>query len=384
MKSNIFLILALFAGAALDVAFGESYDSFRPGQEWLDTDGNPIHAHGGSIIVVDGVYYWYGENKEKTTGLDDVWHMGVNLYSSKDLYNWKKEGTIIPPTPETKGGPLHPSSCMDRPHILYNERTKKFVCWLKIMSETEQGETVMMADSLKGPWTLVRSGLHPCGMSGGDFDLVKASDGKAYYYFERVHSELICADLTDDYTNVTGYYSTHAPRLAPPYVREAPAHFMWQGRHYLITSGTTGYFPNPSEVFVADTWHGPFKSLGDPHPTDKSRTSFHSQVSSVFKVPGKKNLYIALGDRWLPELMDIAYPEVEAAYANWFGLDYDKDLYDSYERKMKTRKEEWKKAKRPCTPDATVMARYVWLPIVFREGKPVIEWHDSWRISDFE
>lgn len=43
-------------------------NAFYPGQEWLDTDGKPIQAHGGSILCADGVYYWYGENKEKTLG----------------------------------------------------------------------------------------------------------------------------------------------------------------------------------------------------------------------------------------------------------------------------------------------------------------------------
>lgn len=50
------------------------YNSIRPGQVWLDTNGNRIQAHGGSIIYVDGVYYWYGENKEKTTGENKIWH----------------------------------------------------------------------------------------------------------------------------------------------------------------------------------------------------------------------------------------------------------------------------------------------------------------------
>lgn len=61
-------------------------------------------------------------------------------------------------------------------------------------------------------------------MNAGDFDLAVAKDGKAYYYYERVHSELICADLTEDYTNVTGFYSTHFPRKQPPDVREAAAY----------------------------------------------------------------------------------------------------------------------------------------------------------------
>ena len=116
--------------------------------------------------------------------------------------------------------------------------------------------------------------------------------------------ELICADLTDDYTDVTGYYSTHFPRIAPPYVREAPAHFIRNGKHYLLTSGTTGYLPNPSEAAVADTWHGPFIVLGNLHPSDTTNTSYHSQISSVFKVHGKEDLYIACADRWLPQAMD--------------------------------------------------------------------------------
>ena len=136
---------------------------------------------------------------------------------------------------------------MDRPHIIYNRDTKKYVCWLKIMNrDGSQTETVLTADSVLGPYTKVREGLKPLNMSAGDFDLAVAPDGKAYYYFERVHSETICADLTPDYTDVTGYYSTHFPHISPPYVREATAHFMRKGKHYLVTSGTTGYLPNPS------------------------------------------------------------------------------------------------------------------------------------------
>lgn len=52
----------------------------------------------------------------------------------------------------------------------------------------------------------------------------------------------------------------------------------------MMLDGTTGYFPNPSEAAVADTWHGPYDVLGDPHPDDNTHTSWHSQISSVFKV----------------------------------------------------------------------------------------------------
>ena len=351
------------------------YDRFYPGKVWLDTNGNRIHAHGGSVMYLDGFYYWYGENKEFTQPDNDIWHWGVRCYRSSDLYNWEDLGLIIPPTPDQPGSPLHPSSKMDRPHIIYNKKTKKFVCWLKIMaSDFEQTETVLTADSITGPYTVVRENLAPLNMNAGDFDLVVAPDGKAYYYFERVHSETICADLTADYTDVTGYYSTHFPRKCPPFVREATAHFLRNGKHYLVTSGTTGYYPNPSEIAIADTWHGPFTVLGDPHVGDPSATSFHSQISSVFKVPGKKDLYIACADRWIPGGMDAEYTEYAELFEVLFGGYCDDEAY------IKSCRERFEKLPVPRTAEAD----YVWLPFRFDGERPYIEWLDEWSLDDFE
>ena len=53
----------------------QTYQSIRPGQFWLDTDGKPIQAHGFQIFAADdGTYYWYGENKEHT-------HLGSNVWT---------------------------------------------------------------------------------------------------------------------------------------------------------------------------------------------------------------------------------------------------------------------------------------------------------------
>ena len=104
----------------------ERYDSIRPGQVWLDTAGKRIQAHGGSVMYLDGRYYWYGENKEYTGLKPGVWHWGVRCYRSDDLYNWEDLGLIIPPDTEDPKSSLHPSSYMDRPHILFNEKTGKF------------------------------------------------------------------------------------------------------------------------------------------------------------------------------------------------------------------------------------------------------------------
>ncbi len=352
----------------------KKYDCIRPGQVWLDTKGERIQAHGGSLTYLDGVYYWYGENKEFTDPEKGIWHWGVRCYRSDDLYNWEDLGLIIPPEPDDPDSSVNPHSMMDRPHIIYNGRTKKFVCWLKIMQKDgSQSETVLTADKLTGPYTKVREGLYPLGMSAGDFDLAVAPDGKAYYYFERVHSETVCADLTDDYTNVTGYYSTHFPRSHPPYVREATAHFVRNFKHYLITSGTSGYMPNPSEAAVADTWHGPYTVLGDPHVNDPSRTSFHSQISSVFKVPGKKDLYIACADRWMPNAMDVPYEFYEKIYDTLFDPDATEAERQDAMKKMSV-----------IPREKTREADYVWLPIRFDGDRPVIEWYDEWKIEDFE
>lgn len=186
------------------------YHSFRPGQAWLDTNGNRIQAHGGSVIFIDGIYYWYGENKEKTTGESDIWHWGVRCYSSTDLYNWEDRGLIIPPDVNDASS-LHPSAKLDRPHILYNKQTKKYVCWVKVMDDVAKTQTVtvLTADNILGPYVKVKEGVRPLGMNAGDFDLVAAEDGKAYYYFERVHSETICADLNEAYPHLQSRQSLY-------------------------------------------------------------------------------------------------------------------------------------------------------------------------------
>lgn len=365
------------------------YDRFYPGKPWLDTNGNRIQAHGGSIMFLDGIYYWYGENKEKTDGISPVWHWGVRCYTSTDLYNWEDRGLIIPPEPEDEISSLHPNRAMDRPHIIYNEKTKKYVCWLKIQNPDQtQSMTVLTADNILGPYTKVRENLKPHGMSSGDFDLVVAPDGKAYYYFEKVHTEIICTELSEDYLDVTDKYTSHFPKPYPPYVREAPAHFMRNGKHYLITSGTTGYSPNPSEVAIADDWHGPFQVLGDPHPQDESRTSYHSQVSCVFKVEGKKNLYIACADRWLPERMDDQYEEYAKMYEAFFNpaVDIMPLVMEIIARTGEQPKDgDVAGFVQKLLPVAnTQIADYVWLPIRFDGEMAYLDWHDEWRIEDYE
>jgi hypothetical protein len=386
MKRFLFLT-ALFCSLSL---WADRYHSIRPGQLWLDTEGKPIHAHGFQIFVGDdGMYYWYGENKEHTHLGSNVWTWGVRAYRSRDFYNWEDMGLIIEPDTVNPLSPLHYSQTLDRPHILYNKGTRKWVCWIKSM-DTDGFFVVLQADRFKGPYTLVRQ-FKPEGFGVGDFDMYADPEtGKAYVWFERPHWELICAELTDDYLGTNGTYSEHFVGIRPPFTREAPTHFVLGGRHYLFTSGTTGYVPNPSQVCVFDDYHGEYTDLGCPHINDQYGDSFGSQITSVITIQhlGHQDsplssfhspLYIALADRWLPQYWQTDVPQrtlknKEKAYLNHQPFDRD---FSTPQVKDKTsvKRNKW---------DTTDSARYVFLPITFdAKGKPVIEWHDEWRIEDY-
>lgn len=345
---------------------------FHPGEVWKDKNGNRIQAYGASLFYENGTYYWYGENKKKTDGTSDIWHWGVRCYCSEDLYNWDDMGLIIPPDLDDVDSALYPNSMMDRPHIVHNRKTGDYVCWVKIMHrDGSQSATILAAPKITGPYEIVKTHFYPLGMSAGDFDIQIDDDGRAYYFFEKVHSELICADLTADYFDVTGRYTSHFPHPAPPYVREAPAVFRRAGKKYIITSGTTGYYPNSSEIAVSDSWHGPYRVLGDPHVNDKSRTSFHSQISSVFKVPDR-DVYIALADRWLPEKQNYKYSVVKRAFRYAFGSNkLLRKVGQATIRKLEGN-----------SRYNTSIADYVWLPIDFSREKPVIRWRDRWSLEE--
>lgn len=350
------------------------YHSIRPGKKWLDNQGRPIQAHGFSVFwdKTTGEYLWIGENKEKTRPGGTVWHWGVRLYASKDLYNWESRGIIIPPMPDDLRSPLHPTCGMDRPHIIYCKKTRKYVAWLKIMDQPmNQFMMVLTADRLEGPYLTVRQVYHPLDMNSGDFALaIDENTDKAYIIFERPHFELICATLTDDYTACTGEYSTHYSGRKPPYTREGVTFFTREGRKYLITSGTTGYFPNRSNVCVFDDFHGEYQDLGDPCIDDPTNTTFNSQITCVLRLPGTEQ-YIACADRWMP------YPMVPRMSAH---------IIKSFERQFR----DYVPDRTPQTQgvtgkllhhiENTACSRYVWLPVEWQGEKPVIRWRDEWCI----
>ncbi len=346
--------------------------SIKNGKPFLDTNGNRIQTHGGSVLFDGGKFWWYGENKEFTTSsYCAIRHNGVKMYSSDDLYNWTDEGIVLYPSDDPKN-PLHQTRIAERPHIIYNEKTKLYVMWIKLMGSSEniadsgcQYYGVAVSPKITGPYELIKT-FHPCSMNSGDFDLyVNPSDGKAYIYFERVHTELICADLTDDYTGVTGYYTSHFPYLYPPFTREAPAFFTRHGLKYLLTSGTTGFFPNATESAVSRLFHGEWEVLGDPSIGDVTRTTFGSQISSVFRHPHKQDLYIAIADRWLVDYDLGLSPLVHNNFIRGFSPDRN-NLPDDGGIRLGEISEY-----NLCN------AEYLWLPLKFEGDRVILEYKDE-------
>ena len=380
MKKTVFILSALFVGLS---AWAQN-TSVRPGQVWLDTAGEPISCHGHAVIYNpdDSTYYWYGENKERTFKGSNVWSYGFRCYSSKDFYNWKDEGLFIFPETTNTKHPLHYSQYLDRPHILYNKATKRYVCWIKNMGDNDGYFVILQSKKFLGPYEIVNPGYRPNGFTVGDFEFwVDDETGKGFVWFEYGHWEMICAELSDDYLSVTDKYSEHFEGLRPPLTRESPAHFIKDGVHYMLTSGTTHYYPNESNVVRFKDPHEAYEDLGNPHPTDTSFTSFHSQICDVIKIPGKKNLYVAVADRWVPQAV---------------GTDAAQKFRGTLEKAFANHKSPWPRNYEPVeivdrskarrtSFENTATSTYVWLPIVWEEGDvPRIYWLDEWRLEDYD
>jgi beta-galactosidase len=312
--------------------------SFKPGQLWKDTDGKVINAHGGGILYHNGTYYWYGELKVGRTTLVErqswecyrVEAMGVSCYSSKNLTDWKFEGNVLPSVADDTSNDLHTTKVIERPKVIYNEATRKFVMWLHIESAdySKARAGVAVADSPAGPFRYLES-FRPNGAMSRDQSVFKDTDGKAYQFFSSENNATMHVSLlTDDYLRPSG----NEKRIFAGLSREAPAVFKHENKYYIITSACTGWDSNAAMVAVADSIMGDWTVIGNPCMGEGSELTFTAQSTFVIPVEGKAGTYIFMADRWNKT-----------------------DLPDS---------------------------RYVWLPLTFEDGKPVIRWKDEWSLQE--
>lgn len=304
----------------------QALKTFTPGQLWYDDKGELINAHGGGILYMDKTYYWFGEKRGRHGS------EGVNVYSSKDLYNWTFRGLALAQQEDTTSD-ITKGCVMERPKVIYNKKTKQFVMWfhleLKGKGYSAARAAVAVSDKVTGPYRFISS-FRPNGNMSRDMGLFVDEDGSAYHiYSSRENYDLRIAKLSADYLTPTAQdtllFSKH---------REAPALFRSNNKYYLITSGCTGWAPNRASLHVATSLFGPWQLAGDPMTGTGADSTFGGQSTFVLPVQGKKDAFIFIADKWNP-----------------------KDLRDS---------------------------RYLWLPVQFKEQTPVIEWTDQWNMSFFK
>ena len=206
-------------------------------------------------------------------------------------------------------------------------------------------------------------------MSIGDFSFhYDETDRKMYIFFNRAHYELICAELTEDYTAVTDKYSAHLSGKLPPFTREAPVFVEHNRKKYLFTSGTTGYCPNQTLVYTMDDYHGDYVELCDPFVDDVSGLSFNSQISCVIKPQGTDS-FIACADRWI---IDDNVAELAKSTHDYLESHQEEFAFDGTPKRP-----EPMSGKLQINDADTYKSRYVWLPLVFESGIPRIYWKDT-------
>ncbi len=383
-SNRLFVHPALFiAIALLLLQCGKptsTYRTFKPGQVWPDNNGVHINAHGGGMLFHDGLYYWYGEHKVATS-LGNSAQVGVRVYSSADLYNWKDEGIALPVVENDSLHEITKGCILERPKVIYNSKNRNFVMWfhleIKSTGYSSARSGIAVSDSPVGPFKYIGSlrpnqgewpqnvleihkkplqaGIDTMRFSGGslpahpdslnilgrdfakgqmarDMTLFVDDDGKVYHIFaSEDNSTLHISQLNDDFTGYSGLYWRHfAGRFM-----EAPSLLKHNGKYYLIASGCTGWAPNEARSAVAESLAGPWTELGNPCVGTDAEVTFHSQSTYILPVEGEKNAYIFIADRWQPE-----------------------DPIDG---------------------------TYIWLPVNFTdEGKIELKWFDEWSLDYFD
>ncbi|QRV90966.1 glycoside hydrolase family 43 protein [Ceratobasidium sp. AG-Ba] len=272
-----------------------------PGATWLDTDGNVLHAHAGGIVRDQDTWYWFGQNEEKGLPL----FSGINVYSSKDLLNWKSEGKALSPISGTEIGP---ERVVERPKVVYNPPTKTWVMWFHADNSSygllRQG--VATSPNVTGPYTFQYT-LQPLEDFSQDLGMFQDDDGKVYSLYSNgdgaaAHDNKITL-LNDNFTLPSKeIYTFYDFDLEAPNILRTP------NLYYAIMSHKTGYRPNNVVYFSAQNLSGPWSIQN--YITPMGTRTFNSQSTFNIRVNGTKRLsWIYAGDQWATaaELWDSRY-----------------------------------------------------------------------------
>jgi len=303
--------------------------SIKPGVTWNDTSGKQINAHGGCVIYSNGNYYWFGEDRTGSTS------NGISCYRSTDLYNWTKLGIAFAPsgTQREDLNDFAPGRLVERPKVIYNDSTKKWVMYGHWENGTDYGEArvcVATSDKIEGPYTFYKT-FRPNGHDSRDQTIFKDTDNKAYHFCSTdMNSNMNLCLLRGDYLEPTPTET----KILKSMSYEAPAIFKVGDIYHGLFSGCTGWNPNPGRTAystdILGTW-----TVGENFAVDNLRDiAYNSQSTYVFKVNGKDGAYVYMGDRW--------------------------------------------------NSSNVGASQVVWLPLSMRSGYPSARWMDSWDLSVFD
>jgi len=284
---------------------------YQNGVIWRDTEGNPLHAHGGHMLYHEGYWYWYGEDRR-----DNIY---VSCYRSSDLERWEFRNHILTTdskTEETRvrsdlnlknednqvskgpGSELSISGRgkvnLERPKVLFNKKTGKFVLW----AHYENGKdyhcaacAIATCDTPDGDFTYHGS-FNPYGYMSRDCTLWQEEDGTAYFISaSRDNADTHVYRLAEDYLNVQALVG----QLWQGEYREAPAVMKKDGKYFMLSSYCTGWDPNQGKYAYSDSMEKAFsilKNFGD-------QTTFDSQPAFILPLDSSKGRqYLYVGDRW--------------------------------------------------------------------------------------
>ncbi|MER6690855.1 RICIN domain-containing protein [Streptomyces minutiscleroticus] len=256
------------------------------GTQFTDVSGAPVHAHGGGVLKVGAYYYWFGEHRNA----DNTFRY-VDAYRSTDLKNWEFRNHVL-----TQSGAAELASAgIERPKVMYNAATGKFVMWMHKENGTDYGEAraaVAVSDTVDGNYTW-RGSFRPLGQHmSRDITVFTDTDGTGYMVSAaRENYDLHIYRLTADYTGIASLVANPWPGGH----REAPALFKRNGVYFMLTSGATGWSPNQQQYATATSPAGPWTAMANVGDS----TAYGSQTAYVLPVQGTSGTsYLYLGDRW--------------------------------------------------------------------------------------
>jgi len=295
--------------------------------DWLDDHGRPIEAHDGHILRVQDTFYWYGSsyagNPEGKFGVDAGYGVsnGIQVYSSKNLVDWKREGVALPRP--VKGWGVVGS--VGRAHVIYNDKTAKYVMWYWYHTHYP-AVFVMVAtsDTPTGPFNV--EGAREVGSQtgfGSDLNVFKDDDGKGYlvYTGHHVYDEstrfdkgmaayaILVDSLTDDYLD-----SNKEGAVAIPSGGEAPAVARYKGKVIVAASGVKGWNPTETRYVLADS---PLSPYSEPGVMTEQKT-WGGQITSLLCIKETDTLMAMCDQWWTPDKTDLN----KSRYL-WLPVDLD-------------------------------------------------------------